>query len=98
MSNVPDGGSADHEFYSATLRMARLYYDRYPDTLDWANADGKTALHIAAMRGKEELVRVCPRIYSSLYCGLSDLLRCCVISGPTLIFQTTRGIRHYTSE
>lgn len=38
--------------------MARLYYDRYPDTLDWANADGKTALHMAAERGNEELVRV----------------------------------------
>lgn len=44
----------------ATLRMARLYYDRYPWTLDWSNAHGKTALHIAALRGNEELVRVPP--------------------------------------
>lgn len=42
----------------ATLRMARLYYDRYPWTLDWSNAHGKTALHIAALRGNEELVRM----------------------------------------
>ena len=38
--------------------MARLYVDRYPETLDWANADGKTALHMAAERGNEELVQV----------------------------------------
>jgi ankyrin repeat protein len=43
----------------AALRMARLYYDRYPDILDWSNVHGKTALHIAALKGHEELVRVC---------------------------------------
>lgn len=42
----------------AFLRMARLYYDRYPWILDWSNAQGKTALHIAALKGNEELVRV----------------------------------------
>ncbi|KAJ2920089.1 hypothetical protein MD484_g360, partial [Candolleomyces efflorescens] len=42
----------------AILRMARLYYDRYPWTLDWSNVHGKTALHIAAIRGNEELVRM----------------------------------------
>ncbi|KIP07006.1 hypothetical protein PHLGIDRAFT_106169 [Phlebiopsis gigantea 11061_1 CR5-6] len=51
-------GFDNHEFYNATLRMARLYYDRYPDTVDWANLEGKTAMHIAAMRGNEELVRM----------------------------------------
>lgn len=51
-------GLSEHEFNSATLRMARLYYDHYPDVLDWANAFGKTALHVAATRGNEELVRV----------------------------------------
>ena len=55
----PYGSSqSEQEFLSATLRMARLYYDRYPDILDWANVDGKTALHVAALKGKEELVRV----------------------------------------
>ena len=49
---------SEQEFLSATLRMARLYYDRYPDILDWANVEGKTALHVAALKGKEELVRV----------------------------------------
>ncbi|EPT03710.1 hypothetical protein FOMPIDRAFT_1022286 [Fomitopsis schrenkii] len=49
---------SEQEFLSATLRMARLYYDRYPDILDWANVEGKTALHVAALKGKEELVRM----------------------------------------
>ncbi|KZT74303.1 ankyrin [Daedalea quercina L-15889] len=49
---------SEQEFLSATLRMARLYYDRYPDILDWANMEGKTALHVAALKGKEELVRM----------------------------------------
>ena len=43
----------------AFLRMARLYYDRYSGILDWSNTQGKTALHIAALKGNEELVRVC---------------------------------------
>lgn len=55
---LSNSGSSDQEFYGATLRMARLYYDRYPETRDWANADGKTALHIASQKGNEELVRV----------------------------------------
>jgi hypothetical protein len=42
----------------AYLRMARLYYDRYSWILDWSNVHGKTALHIAALKGNEELVRV----------------------------------------
>lgn len=42
----------------AFLRMARLYYDRYSWILDWSNTQGKTALHIAALKGNEDLVRV----------------------------------------
>lgn len=49
----------------AFLRMARLYYDRYHWTLDWSNIHGKTALHIAALRGNEELVRVLAEPVSS---------------------------------
>lgn len=57
--NSPYSSSqSEQEFLSATLRMARLYYDRYPDILDWANVEGRTALHVAALKGKEELVRV----------------------------------------
>lgn len=38
--------------------MAKLYYDRYPYILDWSNLQGRTALHVAALKGDEELVRV----------------------------------------
>jgi ankyrin repeat protein len=42
----------------SVLRMARLYYERYPFLIDWANIQGKTALHVAALKGNEEFVRV----------------------------------------
>ncbi|KAF9268104.1 ankyrin [Marasmius fiardii PR-910] len=42
----------------AALRMARLYYDHYPKTIHWANIHGRTALHVAALKGNEELVRM----------------------------------------
>lgn len=42
----------------AILRMARLYIDRYPKTVDWSNIQGRTALHFAALKGNEELARV----------------------------------------
>ncbi|KAI9066741.1 ankyrin [Trametes sanguinea] len=51
-------GPPDTDFLGATLRMARLYIDRYPDIIDWANAEGKTALHVASLKGNEELVRM----------------------------------------
>lgn len=38
--------------------MARRYYERYPFILDWSNLQGKTALHVAAIKGNEEFVRV----------------------------------------
>ncbi|KAF8195743.1 ankyrin repeat-containing domain protein [Mycena galopus ATCC 62051] len=53
-SRSNNGGDA----MGAVLRMAQLYYDRYPDILDWSNVHGKTALHIAALKGHEELVRM----------------------------------------
>ncbi|CAK5275500.1 unnamed protein product [Mycena citricolor] len=46
------------EFMGAALRMARMYYDRYPDILDWSNVHGRTALHTAALKGHEELARM----------------------------------------
>ncbi|KAF7776024.1 hypothetical protein Agabi119p4_4417 [Agaricus bisporus var. burnettii] len=50
------------DFNSATLRMARLYYDRYQSSilnlLDWSNVQGRTALHLAAIKGNEDLVRM----------------------------------------
>jgi len=50
--------SAQEDISGASLRMARLYYDRYSWVLDWSNIHGKTALHIASLKGNEELVRV----------------------------------------
>ncbi|KAF4619314.1 hypothetical protein D9613_005336 [Agrocybe pediades] len=50
--------ASDTDNTGAHLRMARLYYDRYPWILDWSNVYGKTALHIAALKGNEELVRM----------------------------------------
>jgi uncharacterized protein len=49
---------SDPDFMRATLRMARMYYDRYPFILDWSDSSGKTALHVAALKGNEELVKV----------------------------------------
>jgi ankyrin repeat protein len=51
-----------HSDAAAAVRMARMYYDRYaeaePEILDWSNAHGRTALHIASLKGNEDLVRL----------------------------------------
>ncbi|THH12538.1 hypothetical protein EW146_g7600 [Bondarzewia mesenterica] len=51
-------GTTDPDLMGAALRMARLYYDRYPFILDWSNLQGKTALHVSSLKGNEELVRM----------------------------------------
>ncbi|KAG1815530.1 uncharacterized protein BJ212DRAFT_1357136 [Suillus subaureus] len=51
-------GPSQVDLMGAALRMARLYYERYPWILDWSNVQGKTALHMAALKGNEELVRM----------------------------------------
>lgn len=43
---------------SAQMRMARLYFDRFPFTIDWSNMHGKTAMHNAALRGSDDFVRM----------------------------------------
>ena len=48
----------DTDVQGAVMRMARLYWERFPFITDWANGQGKTALHIAALRGNDEFVRV----------------------------------------
>jgi uncharacterized protein len=53
-------GCSDPDFMGAALRMARMYYERNPFILDWSDSSGKTALHVAALKGNEELVRVGP--------------------------------------
>jgi ankyrin repeat protein len=50
---------ADSDIMGAGLRMARMYHDRYSWILDWSNTQGRTALHLASLKGNEELVRVC---------------------------------------
>ncbi|KAF5344085.1 hypothetical protein D9758_008830 [Tetrapyrgos nigripes] len=50
--------ASNHDSKGAALRMTRLYFDRYPHTLDWPNSHGKTPLHLAAQKGDEELVRM----------------------------------------
>lgn len=87
----------DPDFMDATLRMARLYYDRYPFILDWSNSQGRTALHTAALKGNEELVRV--RILQNHFPVSSNnsAYRCYVILKQMLICQTTRAIPLYIS-
>lgn len=46
------------DIQNAALRMAGLYYDRFPFLLDWSNGQGRTALHIAALKGNEEFAKV----------------------------------------
>ncbi|KAH9006967.1 ankyrin [Lactarius hatsudake] len=50
--------SSDPDYIGSALRMARMYYDRYPFILDWSDSSGRTALHVAALKGNEELVRM----------------------------------------
>ncbi|KAJ7283902.1 ankyrin repeat-containing domain protein [Mycena rebaudengoi] len=57
-ASLPSSRPNNVDAMGAALRMARLYYDRYPEILDWSNVHGKTALHIAALKGHEELVRM----------------------------------------
>ncbi|TFK75786.1 ankyrin [Pluteus cervinus] len=54
----PYANQPPNDIMDAALRMARLYYDRYCYILDWSNLQGKTALHLAALKGNEELVRM----------------------------------------
>jgi uncharacterized protein len=72
-----------------TLRMARMYYDRYPFILDWSDSSGKTALHVAALKGNEELVKVRPFFSGYFIYPRDSLPRCFAILGPTLTCLTT---------
>ena len=55
-NHVPS--SRDEDAEGAALRMARAYLGRYPYLIDWSNVKGKTALHVASLKGNEEFVRV----------------------------------------
>ena len=91
--------SAQVDISGACLRMARLYYDRYPEILDWSNMQGKTALHIASLKGNEELVRVCTKFqWHSIHLLTLRPPRCFVTLGPTMISLTTKETLRYISE
>jgi hypothetical protein len=52
--------SDDAELQRSAIRMARLYWHRFPFMTDWSNQQGRTALHIAALHGRDEFVQVYP--------------------------------------
>lgn len=81
----------------AALRMARAYTERNPDVVDWQNNAGKTALHIAAMRGNELFVRVGRKPISISCHFLTSILRCYANSMRIAIWRTTKEIRRSIS-
>jgi hypothetical protein len=87
--------SDERDVMDAALRMAMLYYERH-NTLDWANSQGRTALHVAALKGNEELVRVRQSCSSAYPMDLREY-RHFVISEQTATFRTIKEILHYTS-
>lgn len=50
----------DPDLQDTAMRMARQYWERFPFITDWSNLQGRTALHVAALKGSEDFVRVCP--------------------------------------
>ena len=81
------GPAAHHpDIIGAALRMTQLYHERYPFILEWSNYQGKTALHIAAMKGNDNLVRVRLTLHSGS--DIDSFPRCFVTVGRTLIFLT----------
>lgn len=95
----PYGPLGNSDIMAAAVRMARLYYDRYPEILDWPNVHGKTALHIAALKGNEELVRVRdPVLWILFVVNLPLHYRCYAIWELIMIFPITRAIHLYTSK
>jgi uncharacterized protein len=86
-------GSNDYYSIDAIFRMARSYYDKYPDIRDWANSQGKTALHVAAIKGNEELVRVSFFFQSRrMIVRLLTFFRCSSNLAPILICLIIQGI------
>ncbi|KAF9513318.1 hypothetical protein BS47DRAFT_1296410 [Hydnum rufescens UP504] len=42
----------------SAIRMAQAYYQRFPFLIDWSNVQGKTALHVAALKGNDDFARM----------------------------------------
>jgi hypothetical protein len=68
-NTLSQSGSQQKDTMGATLRMAQMYHERYPWIVDWSNMQGKTCLHLAALKGNEELVRV-----RAFYCFALNVL------------------------
>lgn len=88
----------DTDIQGAAMHMARLYWERFPFITDWANVQGKTALHIAALRGSDEFVRVRIDGYTCDFADPDDTGRCCATSAQILIYPTFRGTPLFISE
>jgi uncharacterized protein len=87
------------DIQNAALRMAGLYYDRFPFLLDWSNGQGRTALHIAALKGNEEFAKVGDlHVTVALPSHLRVPLRCSASYRPISTYQITRATRRYISE
>ncbi|KAG9016772.1 hypothetical protein FRB90_002192 [Tulasnella sp. 427] len=56
-SPILNAQGREYDIQDIALRMARMYYERYPYLIDWSNVHGKTALHVAATKGNEGFVR-----------------------------------------
>ncbi len=98
LSTPHSSGPSEQDFLGATLRMARMYIDRYSDILDWANMEGKTALHVAALKGNEELVRVSLWPKLQLFSFILIRVRCSAIWVQILTSPITRVTPRCTSE
>lgn len=97
-STSPYASRSDVDIVGAALRMSKLYYDRYTWILDWSNVQGKTALHVAALKGNEELVGVSMG-FLPFGCELTlRASRCCATWARILICRTTKATRHCISE
>lgn len=59
------------EIHKAAVRMCNMYWDAFPYLMDWSNAGGKTALHIAAQSGNVEFVKTLCELGADL--NLPDL-------------------------
>ncbi|CAG8475241.1 1974_t:CDS:2, partial [Acaulospora colombiana] len=95
--NSPSGSMhtpMDDATTQASMRMARMYLQRFPFITDWCNQHGKTALHIAASNGNDEFVRLVLMSGSASAWGhipVADLMRKITMA---LLLQTMHTRRY----
>ncbi|KAJ9098777.1 hypothetical protein QFC19_006253 [Naganishia cerealis] len=54
---TPTTSKKHADLQKAAVRMSILYWEAFPQLIDWSNASGKTALHLACQSGNADLVR-----------------------------------------